>query len=576
MAAIELFEHCNPLSMGGIRQLKLATRDNSENPLDFPMDVVLKTNDEAVLMMSDNEETRTINIGSNDVQYRIVLPLHANLSENEITNRQGRFYEQILEFEMPQINLTTNNQLKSFLFSSGGEFAISNMICFIEDMNGKLWCCGYAQPMVLDSFQLIIGAKEEDNKYSLKYICKSYSKIRQCEFAYPSVTTDAIYYFGGSSVIAGGNVVNEGKTAIIERGIVWNMIGLPTLIDNKIVVSGTTGAFTTSITGLTTGVYYVRAYATNSEGTAYGQVRTFTVTQIATVVTSGHTYSSGTTAILKGNVTVDGLPSITERGFVYGLGTIPVIGDVGVTKISTTGTIGAYQLQITGLTYNTYYYRAYAINSVGTAYGDVKSFLAQIYPLTPMGRWKFNNTFGSTPAGITLTNTGSYRFVSGLMDKAYHPNSNTTTLWTSTTPIVASMSGTYPFTISCWLYLEDVGDSFVILDSGSFKIEFVDSSGLRLYYTNRDGSTVSEILVSPTVWAHLVLMFSGTDTKIYINNVLKGTVTENDSITVYTIYFVKSQENAMIYDRYMDLLYYYTRILTTDEIALLYNGGIGC
>jgi hypothetical protein len=181
MAAINMFDLCNAPSMGGIKRMKLATRDNSDNPLDFPLDIVLKNNDESIIMLSDNETGRTITLGSQDIQYRIVYPINASCIEEETTGKQGRFYNQKLAWEMPQLSLTTNNQLKSFLFTDSGEFAISNMVAFIEDMNDNYWIVGYSQPMVLDNFELQTGVNGEDNKYVVSYTCKSYSKIRQYE-----------------------------------------------------------------------------------------------------------------------------------------------------------------------------------------------------------------------------------------------------------------------------------------------------------------------------------------------------------------------------------------------------------
>jgi len=179
--ATPFFDLCQAPSMGGIKRMKLATRTPLDVPLDFPLDIVLKTNDESIIMLSDDEDNRTITLGSQSIQYRIVYPLHATITEEEITDRQGRFYTQTLNFEMPQISLTTNNQLKSFLFTDSGEFAISNMVCFIEDMNDNTWIVGYTQPLVLENFDLQTGVEAEDNKYVISYTCKSYSKIRQYE-----------------------------------------------------------------------------------------------------------------------------------------------------------------------------------------------------------------------------------------------------------------------------------------------------------------------------------------------------------------------------------------------------------
>jgi len=178
MAAIDLFG-CNDISMGGIKTMKLSTRDSSNNPLVFPLDIVLKTNDESIIMLSDNEGTKVITMGDDNMEYRTVLPLYASITEDETTAAEGRYYNQVLNFEVSQLNITSNNQLKAFLFTNSGEFAISNMVCFIEDMNDNLWICGYNQPMVLESFDLQTGVAGEDNKYVLSYTCKSYSKIRQ-------------------------------------------------------------------------------------------------------------------------------------------------------------------------------------------------------------------------------------------------------------------------------------------------------------------------------------------------------------------------------------------------------------
>ena len=178
MPAIQMFP-CNPLSMGGIKRLKLATRDTNDNPLVFPLDIVLKTNDESIIMLSDNESGRTITLGSQDIIYRIVYPFNSSIIEEENTDRQGRFYVSKLSFSMPQLNITTNNQLKNFLFTDNGQFAISTMVCFIEDLNDNLWICGYASPLILQEFDLQSGVEGEDNMYQISYTSRSYSKIKQ-------------------------------------------------------------------------------------------------------------------------------------------------------------------------------------------------------------------------------------------------------------------------------------------------------------------------------------------------------------------------------------------------------------
>jgi len=92
----------------------------------------------------------------------------------------------------------------------------------------------------------------------------------------PAVTTTSITGITENTATSGGNVTDEGGSAIIYRGVCWSTESNPTTIDN-ITTDGTgTGSFTSYLTGLTENTtYYVRAYATNIEGTAYGDEKEF-------------------------------------------------------------------------------------------------------------------------------------------------------------------------------------------------------------------------------------------------------------------------------------------------------------
>jgi hypothetical protein len=94
----------------------------------------------------------------------------------------------------------------------------------------------------------------------------------------PTVTTGVVFPISFNTATGAGNVTSDGGAAITERGIVVNTTGNPTTADPlKSTSAGTTGVYTTSITGLTPGrFYYVRAYAINSAGTSYGSEVTFT------------------------------------------------------------------------------------------------------------------------------------------------------------------------------------------------------------------------------------------------------------------------------------------------------------
>lgn len=122
-------------------------------------------------------------------------------------------------------------------------------------------------------------------------------------------------------------------------------------------------------------IYYVRAYATNGAGTAYGSEVSFTTLQnvsLPTVTTSQVTNITPTTATGGGNVTTDGGGTVTERGICWSMGHNPTING---NHISSGSGMGSYTINMTGLMANrTYYVRAYATNSAGTAYGSEVSF----------------------------------------------------------------------------------------------------------------------------------------------------------------------------------------------------------
>jgi hypothetical protein len=93
----------------------------------------------------------------------------------------------------------------------------------------------------------------------------------------PTVTTNVIKEVTQTSATCGGNVTNDGTAAVTFRGVCWSTNPQPTIADSKTLNGSGTGAFTSSLTGLTDGAtYYVRAYATNSFGTGYGNAVVFT------------------------------------------------------------------------------------------------------------------------------------------------------------------------------------------------------------------------------------------------------------------------------------------------------------
>lgn len=94
-----------------------------------------------------------------------------------------------------------------------------------------------------------------------------------------TMSTLPINSITSTAAITGGNITNTGGTPVTERGVVWSSIPNPTTANNSTNDGTGTGSYNSNLTGLTNNTtYYVRAYATNSAGTAYGNELSFTTT----------------------------------------------------------------------------------------------------------------------------------------------------------------------------------------------------------------------------------------------------------------------------------------------------------
>jgi uncharacterized protein (TIGR02145 family) len=131
-----------------------------------------------------------------------------------------------------------------------------------------------------------------------------------------SLTTTAISSIDNTSAMSGGIVTSDGGSAITFRGVCWSTSANPTIALSTKTVDGTgTGSFTSSMTGLTPNTtYHVRAYATNSVGTAYGSDIEFTtsnVTNLPSVTIGNQIWTSQNLSLLRYR-NGDTIPNITD------------------------------------------------------------------------------------------------------------------------------------------------------------------------------------------------------------------------------------------------------------------------
>ncbi len=232
----------------------------------------------------------------------------------------------------------------------------------------------------------------------------------------PTLTTSTVSSISATSATAGGTITGDGGAAVSARGVVWGTATAPTIALATKTSDGTgTGSFTSSISGLAaTTTYFVRSYATNSEGTSYGNELSFTTsTNLSTVATNEVTTITATTATGGGNVSADGGSAITARGIVWSTSSSPTIA-LSTKSTGGSGT-GNFSSSMSGLSVATkYFVRAYATNSIATSYGNEVSFttLANLPALTTTDVTNITSSSGvsggiiSSDGGATVTTRG--------------------------------------------------------------------------------------------------------------------------------------------------------------------------
>ena len=188
----------------------------------------------------------------------------------------------------------------------------------------------------------------------------------------PTVTTSNVTNITASSATCGGNVTADGGSYVTERGICWGASNLPTIDGNHQAMGQGNGTFTCNMSNLEPdNVYYVRAYATNNRGTAYGEQKQFTTSSgLPTVTTNTVTNITATSATCGGSISDNGGFAVTDKGLVWSTSQYPTLNDNHVS-------LGSGNAPFTGSMTNltigtTYHVRAYATNANGTSYSSAQ------------------------------------------------------------------------------------------------------------------------------------------------------------------------------------------------------------
>lgn len=332
----------------------------------------------------------------------------------------------------------------------------------------------------------------------------------------PTLTTTAASAVTSTTATSGGNITSDGGSAVTAKGVCWSTSQSPTIANSKTTNGTGTGSFTSSITGLSPGMtYYVRAYATNSVGTAYGnQITVTALATVPTVTTAALTDITSTSVTSGGNVTNDGGAAVTAKGVCWSTSTAPTIANSKTTN--GTGT-GSFTSSVTGLTAGTtYYIRAYATNSVGTAYGEeyrANGLTNDINNLVPqsiideMKRLGMPVNTGTTPPTVN----GIFQLKPSILKGTNIPNDYA--IGSEFAYLRVQFAGQNNTALTVNVEFTEVNSSGTIISSSVGNGSFVVGNGqsftvfVKILYTASNGTTCDEVII-----------FSGTLAVNSINN----------------------------------------------------------
>lgn len=317
------------------------------------------------------------------------------------TNSLGTGYGDVKEFSTANATIPngiTTNAISSITqVSAIGGGSISSDGGAAITARGICWSTTTTTPTILDSktndgngagsfVSTLTGLTSSTTYYVRAYATNSVGTAYGNLIAFNTasitaptgITTTTFASITQISATSGGTISSDGGAPVTSRGVCWsNTTTSPTILNSKTIDGNGIGSFLSSLTGLLPGsTYYVRAYATNSAGTAYGNVltlNTLPATIPVGVTTRTITSIAQTSASSGGNIVSDGGAPVSSRGVCWSNTTSsPTI--TNLRTLNGSG-VGSFTSSLSGLTANTtYYVRAYATNSVGTAYGNTLTF----------------------------------------------------------------------------------------------------------------------------------------------------------------------------------------------------------
>lgn len=305
---------------------------------------------------------------------------------------------------------------------------------------------------------------EVGNRYTSQQVSQLTTLIVTAK---PELTTTSPTDISMFSAMVGGNVLKDNGYDVTARGVCYGVNENPTLDDNTILRGQGLGVFTCELTGLSPEtVYYARAFATNANGTTYGQQVVFTTKSAPAVYTDEAIQITAHSAMVSGGYTSDGGEAITDCGICYSFSPNPTTD----TKVSLT-VAESFGCTLEKLRPNTtYYVRAYVVNKNGTAYGNEITF-------TTTTTLPVVKTLSATKASATtISATGAVESDGGhtVIERGICYSTNATPTTSSSKVLCEVGIGTY----SCTITALQAGTTYYV----------------RAYAINSEGISYGEVL----------------------------------------------------------------------------------
>lgn len=390
-------------------------------------------------------------------------------------------------------------------------------------------------------------------------------------------------------------ISSVGSSAVTSYGFCWSKDNTqPTTADNKNNLGGTSvpKSFNSTITGLlpkTT--YYVRAYAINEEGVSYSaplQVVTLTPPTYPVVRTLSPVKVQHNMATIKASIDDLGDGYVTSYGFCYSTtNPNPTPSDQSMSIGSTTNQ-GEFEGDIIGLNEKTkYFVRAYATNSLGTAYGGSIEIMTPTAPPLLVAGLLAYYTFDSQNCNDALGEEDFHGIVQGQGNEMSFVKDTPTNdgyalkgsdggKWYKI--LRAPDKNQTEITYSIWIKTKDTNARwFYALGEYKYNSEYYSSfrglgfnNGYALCGWDNGPyafSTQLHTLLLDGGWHHLAMTLKSGENIVYID----GRYIETGKGWWYSKLYNHAIARLGAYNGIMDNLRIYNRILTQDEIRQIYR-----